>query len=52
MLQDLIPEVILSQKSHVHVGLIHVNYEAMNICSKLNELEKEDVHCTFIEIGC
>jgi hypothetical protein len=52
ILQDLIPEVILSQKSQVHMGPIHNNYEAMGICSKLNKLEKKEVHCIFIEIGC
>lgn len=52
ILQDLIPKVIQSQKSHVPMGLIHNNYEAMSIYSKLNKLEKKEVHCTFIEIGC
>jgi len=52
ILQDLIPEVILSQKPQVHMGLIYNNYEAVSICSKLNKLEKKEVHCIFIEIGC
>jgi hypothetical protein len=52
VLQDLIPEVILSQKSLVHMGLIFNSYEAMSICSKLNKLEKKEVHCVLNEIGC
>lgn len=41
ILQDLIPQVILSRKSQVHMGLIHNSYEAISICSKLSKLEKE-----------
>jgi hypothetical protein len=50
--QDLIPEAILSQKYNIHMGPIHNGYRTMNIYSKLNKVEKKEVHCVFIENSC
>jgi hypothetical protein len=37
---------------HIHTGPIHNSYRAMNIYSKLNKLEKKEVHCVFVENSC
>jgi hypothetical protein len=52
VLQDLIPELILGQKCHRHMGLLCNGSGAMNIYSTINKVDRKEVHCAFIEIGC
>jgi hypothetical protein len=41
ILQDLIPEEILSLKCHRHMGPVQSGYAVMNMYSKLNRVEKK-----------
>jgi hypothetical protein len=52
VLQDLIPEAILSQKYHVHMGPIGNDCGAVSIYSKLNEVEEKEVRYLLIESCC
>ena len=40
--EDLIPVVILSQKSHTHGSCLQ-NYRAVNVYNKLNEVEERSI---------
>jgi len=52
IIQDLIPELMLSQKRHIHMGPIHNGSGVMSFYSIVNKLERKEVHCAFIEICC
>jgi hypothetical protein len=52
VLQDLIPDVILSQKRHAYMSVNHNCYRAMSIYGKLNKVEMEEAHCVYIENSC
>ena len=48
--QDLIPELMLSQKHHIHMGPIRNSSVVVRFCSTVNKLKRKDEHCVFIEI--
>jgi hypothetical protein len=50
VVQDLIPELIISQNFHMYFGPIRNSPGGMSIYNALNKLEKEEVPCPFIEI--
>jgi hypothetical protein len=50
--QDLIPELILRQKYHIHMGPVHCGSEVMSFLSSVNKLDWKEEHCAFIEICC
>jgi len=52
ILQDLIPELMLSQKRHIHMGPICNGSGVMRFYSTVNKLERKEEHCVFIEICC
>lgn len=52
ILQDLIPEVILSQRFQVHMGPIHNCYEAMGICDKLSKRRKYIAYLLRLVVDC
>jgi hypothetical protein len=52
ILQDLIPELMLSQKCHIHMSPICNGSGVMSFYSTVNKLEKKEEHCAFIEICC
>jgi len=52
LLRDLIPDLILSQKRHMHMGPIRNGSEVMSFYNTINKLEKKDEHWVFIEIFC
>jgi len=52
LLRDLIPELILSQKRHIHMGTIGNGSGVMSFCSTVNKLERKEENYTFIEICC
>jgi len=52
LLRDLIPELILSQKLHIHNSPTGNGSGVMSFYSTLNKLEREEEHCAFIEICC
>jgi hypothetical protein len=52
LLQDLIPELILSQKHHTHMGPTGNGSGVMSFYSTVNKSEKKEEHCAFIELCC
>jgi len=52
ILQDLIPELMLSQKHHIHMGPIGNSSGVMRFYSTVNKLERKEEHCVFNEISC
>jgi len=52
LIRDLIPELMLSQKRHIHVGPNGNGSGVMSFCSTVNKLEKKEEHCACIEICC
>jgi len=51
LLQDLIPELILSQKRHTQGSNWHVS-GVMSFQYTVNKLERKEEHCAFIELCC
>jgi hypothetical protein len=51
-LRDLIPELIMSQKRHIHMAPIRNGSGVVIFQSTVNKLEKKEEHCAFIEICC
>jgi len=45
---DLIPELMLSQKRHIHMGPICSSSGFMSFWSTLNKLERKEEQCAFI----
>ena len=52
LIRVLIPELILSQKHHIHMGPIGNGSGVMSFCSTVNKLERKEEHCAFIELCC
>jgi len=52
LLQDLIPELILSRKRHIHMGPIRDGSGVTSFYNTVNKLEKKEERCAFIEICC
>jgi hypothetical protein len=52
LVQDLIPELMLSQKCHIHMSPIRNGSGVMSFYSTVNKLERKEEHCAFIEICC
>jgi len=53
VLRDLIPDLMLSQKHHIHMGAIRNGSGVTSFfLSTVNKLEREEEHCVFIEICC
>jgi hypothetical protein len=52
ILQDLNPQLMLSQKCHIHISPVSIGSGVMSFYSTLNKLEKKEEHCAFIEICC
>jgi hypothetical protein len=52
LVRDLIPELILSQKPHIHMGPIHNGSGVTSFYYTLNKLQKKEEHCAFIDICC
>jgi len=50
--QDLTPELMLSQKRHIHMGPICNGSGVMRFYSTANKLERKEKHCAFIEKCC
>lgn len=48
--QDLIPELMLSQKRHVHMGPIGNGSGVRSFESIVNKIERKEQHCAFIGI--
>lgn len=48
----MIPEVILSQKHYINMGLIRSGHELLCFDGKSNKLQEKEVHFMFTEIGC
>jgi len=52
LLQDLIPELVLSRKRHIHMGPIRSTSGVMSFENTVNKLERKEEHCAFIELCC
>ena len=52
LLWDLIPELILCQKCHIHMGPIRNGPGVMSFLNEVNKLERKEEHCAFIELCC
>jgi hypothetical protein len=50
VLRDLIPELMLRQKRHIHVGPFRIGSEVTSFKSTANKLERKEEHCVFIDI--
>jgi hypothetical protein len=48
-MQNPFPDVILSQKCHMHMGPVGNGYTATRTYSKSNKVEKKEVHYVFAE---
>jgi len=52
LLQDLILELILRQKRHIHIGPIGNGSGVTIFYSTVNKSERKEEHCEFIETCC
>jgi hypothetical protein len=52
ILKDLIPELMLSQKHHIHIGPICNGSGVMSFDSTVNKLQRKEVHCAYIDTCC
>jgi hypothetical protein len=52
LLRGLIPELILSQKHHIHMRPIRDHSGFMSFYNTVNTVERKEEHCVFIEICC
>jgi len=50
--KGLIPELILSQKRHTHMGPVRNGSGVMSFYNTVNKLENKEEHFAFIEICC
>lgn len=52
VLRDLIPELVLGQGCHRHMGLLCNGSGAMNIYSTINKVDRKEVHLLRLVVKC